>query len=140
MAHIEYVKDVEDVIWKRLGEEFEKYSNDNGISCNYSDFSFLAREDEEVIGIIAGCAYYEEVYIRDLIVYEGHRHKHIGTELLKAVEEYYKDKGYKHMSLNTYHFQAPEFYKKHGFQLEFIRESKEEPRLNRYFYIKHFGK
>lgn len=42
------------------------------------------------------------------------------------------------MNLSTYGFQAPEFYKKCGFTLEFIREDKKNPKLTKYFFVKFF--
>ena len=59
-------------------------------------------------------------------------------QVLKAVEEYYKDKGFENINLTTYGFQAPEFYKKCGFQVEFIRENKNNPKLTKYFLVKYY--
>ena len=42
------------------------------------------------------------------------------------------------MNVTTYQFQAPEFYKKCGFKLEFIRENKENSKLSKYFFVKYF--
>ena len=39
------------------------------------------------------------------------------------------------ITLTTFGFQAPEFYKKLGFQVEFIREDK-DPKLTKYFLAK----
>ena len=33
-------------------------------------------------------------------------------------------------------FQAPGFYERCSFELEFVRENKSDPRLSKYFYIK----
>ena len=44
-------------------------------------------------------------------------------------------KGYEKIALTTFGFQAPEFYKKLGYELEFVREDK-DPKLSKYFYIK----
>ena len=51
------------------------------------------------------------------------------------VEEYYKDKGYDIITLTTFGFQAPEFYKKLGYEVEFVREDK-DPKLAKYFLAK----
>ena len=88
------------------------------------------------IGILTGHTYYNEVHIGDLIILKQYRNQHIGSQLIKVVEKYYKNKGFKNMNLTTYKFQAPEFYKKCGFQVEFIRENKENPKLGNYFFVK----
>ena len=57
------------------------------------------------------------------------------------IQRYYnckKYKGFENMNLTTYSFQAPEFYKKCGFEIEFIRESKQNPKLTKYFLVKYF--
>ena len=57
------------------------------------------------------------------------------AELVKKVEEEYSGKGYEKITLTTFGFQAPEFYKKLGYSLEFVREDK-DPKLSKYFYSK----
>ncbi len=42
------------------------------------------------------------------------------------------------MNTCTNEFQAPCFYEKCGFELEFIRKNEDNPRLNKYYFIKHF--
>lgn len=71
---------------------------------------------------------------------EKHRGKNVGIQLINAVEEYYKDYGFNNMNLCTSEFQAPKFYEKAGFKLEFIRKNKKNPKLNKYFYVKIFDK
>ena len=67
------------------------------------------------------------MYISDLIIIEEYRYKHSGSKLIEMVENYYKDKDFKNMNLTTYRFQAPEFYKKCGFEVKFIRKTKKIP-------------
>lgn len=86
---------------------------------------FIAKEDNRVVGIITGHSYYKGVYIGGIIIFEKYRNKHIGSKLIKTVEDYYKNEWYENINLTNYKFQAPKFYKKCGFEVEFIRESKE---------------
>jgi len=138
MIEIEYIENLEEKYYEMIDYEFNKYATKNGVTCNYTPFNFIAKENDEVIGLITGHSYYKEVHIGDLIVYEEHRNKHIGTKLVQTVEDYFKDKGFENINLTTYGFQAPEFYKKCGFKVEFIRENKENPKLNKYFLVKYF--
>jgi len=138
MLEIEHKESIEEELCEIIDTEFNKYAIKNDLICNYKPFSFVARENDEVVGILKGNSMYKEVYIGELIVVEQYRNKDIGSELIKAVENYYKDKGFENMNLNTYSFQAPEFYKKCGFKVEYIRENKENPKLNKYFLVKYF--
>ena len=138
MINIEYKKKIGKELDDFIGREFDKYAIQNGVTCNYRSFYFVATEDNKVIGIITGHTYYQEVHISDLIILVEYRKKHLGTKLAQAVEEYYKDKGFENINLTTYGFQAPEFYKKCGFQVEFIRENKNNPKLTKYFLVKYY--
>lgn len=138
MLNIEYRENLNEEFYSIIDTEFNKFATKNGVSCNYISFAFIAKEDNEIIGIITGHSYYKEIHIGDLIVLEKHRNKHIGTKLIETVESYYKNKGFENINLTTYNFQAPEFYKKCGFQVEFIRENKENPKLTKYFFVKYF--
>ena len=100
-------------------------------------FAFVAKEGEETLGLITGNTYYKEVHIGDIIILEEHRNKHIGTKLIETVENHFKNKEFENINLTTYSFQAPEFYKKCGFEVEFIRKCKETSKLNKYYLVKY---
>ena len=138
MINIEYKDSLNDNLWNMIDSEFNKYAEKNDVICNYKSFNFIAKENEKIIGIITGHSYYKEVYISDLIIFDEYRNKQIGTKLVKTVEDYFKDKGFENINVTTYDFQAPEFYKKCGFKVEFIRENKENSKLNKYFLVKYF--
>ena len=138
MIEVEYKENLDEGIYEIIDEEFNKFATKNGIVCNYKSFAFVAKEKSKIIGIITGNSYYKEVHISDLIVLEQYRNKHIGSKLMETVENYYKNKGYENINLTTYGFQALEFYKKCGFKVEFIRKSKENPKLNKYYLVKYF--
>lgn len=138
MINIEYKENVEKELINFIDNEFDKYAIKNGVTCNYRSFHFVATEDDKVIGIITGHTYYQEVHISNLIVLEEYRNKHLGTKLVNIVEEYYKDKGFENINLTTYCFQAPEFYKKCGFQVEFIQKNRNNPKLTKYFLVKYY--
>lgn len=125
----------------RTGEfinvEFSDYATDCDVELNYEEFCFVAEEDGKLAGVITGRAYYNEVHIGDLIVGRDYRRDGVGSKLVAAVEDAFRGKGYEKIALTTFGFQAPEFYKKLGYVLEFVREDK-DPRLSKYFYLKKF--
>ena len=139
MLNIEYIENLDENFYKLIDEEFNKYAIKNDVKCNYAPFNFIAREDKIVIGIITWHSYYKEVHIGNLIILEEYRNKYIGSKLIETVEDYFRDKGFENINLTTYEFQAPEFYKKCGYEVEYIRENKEEPKLTKYFLVKYFS-
>ena len=138
MINVEFKEKLDEKLYDLIDEEFNKYAIKNGVICNYTPFNFIAKENEKVVGIITGHSYYKEVKISDFIVLEEYRNRHIGSKLIKEVENYFRNKGFENINLTTYEFQAPEFYKKCGYNLEFIRENKENPKLTKYFFVKYF--
>lgn len=139
MITLEYLKESTEEIFDFIGNGFEEYSRANGVLCNWEPFFFTARENGRLMGVITGHKYYSEVHIGDLLVLKECRKNHIGTSLLNAIEEHFKDSGIDNINLTTYAFQAPEFYKKCGFELEYVRENKKEPKLNKMFFVKRFN-
>ena len=128
--------EVEDRVSDFINEAFTDYAVANHVELNYEDYWFVAEDENgEIIGTITGRAYYNEVHIGDLIIDKRFRRQNIGTKLVRAVEEEYKDKGFDKITLTTFGFQAPGFYKKLGYSLEFVREDK-APQLSKYFYCK----
>lgn len=124
---------------ERIGEfinvEFSNYATDCEVKLNFEEFCFVAEEDGKIAGVIVGRAYYNEVHIGDLIVGKDYRKDGVGSKLVAAVENAYKGKEYDKIALTTFGFQAPEFYKKLGYELEFIRKDS-DPKLSKYFYLK----
>ena len=119
--------------------QFEKYASQKNIRGDYTDFAFAAMENGETAGIITGHICYGEAHVSELIVDEKYRGMKIGSSLLAFAEKYCKDRGIERMTLTTYEFQAPAFYLKNGFEIEFIRRGKHDPRLDKYFLIKAIG-
>ena len=128
----------EEIVGDFIDKAFTEFAKASEVALNYEDYWFVAEDDSgEIIGTITGRAYYNEVHIDDLIIDKRFRRQNIGTKLVRAVEEEYRNKGFEKITLTTFGFQAPEFYKKLGYSLEFVREDK-NPKLSKYFYCKMF--
>jgi GNAT superfamily N-acetyltransferase len=56
-----------------------------------------------------------------------------GTQLLQAAEQEARARGCQHMILDSYNFQAPGFYQKHGYEVFAVLE--EHPRHHRNYYL-----
>ncbi len=130
--------EAEDRVGDFINEAFTDYAVSKSVDLNFEEYWFVAEDDSgEIIGTITGRAYYNEVHIGDLIIDKRFRGQDIGTKLVRAVEDEYRNKGFDKITLTTFGFQAPEFYKKLGYSLEFVREDK-DPKLSKYFYCKEF--
>ena len=85
--------------------EQKKYETSNGISCNYTPFCFVAKNDDEIAGAVSGASFFSEIYIDELVVKDEYRGKGIGTKLIRAVEECFSGKGFTNINLCTNGFQ-----------------------------------
>ena len=128
----------EENLGELIDQEFNKYARKYNIRVDYNDFCFVAKDDDKVIGILVGHSYYNEVHITDLIVIEEYRSKGVGTELIRRVEQEFTGRNFENINLTTFAFQAPEFYVKMGFEIEYVRKSNDE-NLTKYFLIKHIN-
>ena len=135
---IKRVNEINDAVDEFINKSFTDYAVKNDVALNFEEYCFAAEEDGKIIGVITGRAYYNEVHIGDLIIDKSYRRMNIGTKLVKAVEEAFTGKGYSKITLTTFGFQAPEFYKKLGYSLEYIREDN-DPKLCKYFCIKQIN-
>lgn len=133
---VKRVGEVDETIRDFIHNGFTRYGEQNDVVLSYNEFCFVAENGKgEIIGVITGRAYYNEVHIGDLIIDEHYRRTGLGRRLVYSVEDAYRDKGYTVVTLSTFAFQAPEFYKKLGYAVEFVRKCK-DPKLDKYFLAK----
>ena len=74
-------------------------------------------KDGNMIAGILGGTYWGWMYVDILWVHEAHRKKGLGSKLLLAAEAEASRRGCHHAHLDTMSWQAPEFYKKHGYEV-----------------------
>ena len=74
-------------------------------------------DDGNVIGGILGGTYWGWMYIDILWVREDYRKKGIGSKLLTEAEKEAVKRGCHHVHVDTMSWQAPDFYKKHGYEV-----------------------
>ena len=128
------ISSYDDIAGEFINKAFTDYAAACEVDLNFEEYCFVAENDAgEIIGAITGRAYYNEVHIGDLIVDENCRGQDIGTNLVSAVEKEYKNKGFAKFTLTTFGFQAPEFYKKHGYKI--ISELDDIPLGNKKFHL-----
>jgi ribosomal protein S18 acetylase RimI-like enzyme len=92
---------------------------------------FLRRPDGSIIGGAYGWSWGDTCYLRYLFVPADLRNKGYGTRLMRTVEQEACQRGCRQIVLETHDFQAPEFYRKLGFEVTGIVP--EYPRGHQFF-------
>lgn len=95
---------------------------------------FFARNDAgDIIGGITGTAYWGNMHIDFLWVDPASRGQRIAEQLMQQIEQHAKAAKYGLMMVDTFSFQAPEFYKKQGFQEFGVLENHPAGHSHHYF-------
>ena len=91
---------------------------------NPKDLGIFMQDDKgnKIAGLI-GNTHGNLLSIKYLWVSKELRSQSIGSRLLKQAEETAKERGCKYSFLDTFSFQAPEFYKKYGYKEVFALEN-----------------
>jgi GNAT superfamily N-acetyltransferase len=128
-----------DFIRKKLIEyNMEKLPDE--LKTPNENISFVIKDEKgKIVGGITGNMFWHHLHIDFLWVDQNVREKGYGSELLKKMEDFAIEKGCKLIYLDTFSFQAPEFYKKNGYEVFGTLE--DHPKgFNQYFLQKRLGK
>lgn len=86
-----------------------------------SDFEklsvFLRDPEDQIMGGLVGSTYYQWLQIDLLWIHESCRGEHYGSTLLTTAEQEAIKRGCHSAYLDTFSFQAPQFYQKHGYAI-----------------------
>ena len=107
----------------------EKVGPDNHELLNIVEYD----DDKSVIAGLLGGTYWGWMHLDILWVDENHRGLGIGSKLLVAAEEEASRRGCHAVHVDTMSWQAPEFYKKHGYKI--ISELDDIPLGNKKFHL-----
>ena len=96
---------------------------------------FVLRSDQvEIMGGLVGSTHWEWFYVDLLWVREDLRRQGYGHHLLTKAEDMARERGAKNAYLDTFSFQAPEFYKQHGYEV--FGELEDFPPGHQRFYMR----
>lgn len=96
---------------------------------------YLKNEKGEMLAGLIGNTHGNWLTVKFLWVSYKLRGQSIGSQILRTAEETAKERGCKYVFLDTFSFQAPEFYKKYGYKEKFVLE--EYPvKGKRYYFTK----
>ena len=136
---ISFVEQISKEANARMETGLKEYSTSHGINVDYKPFALeLFDERGEVIGVLEAFSSYSSIYINELWIDKSHRGHGYGRKLIAELERIFKHKGFDYINCVTCAFQAPEFYKRCGFKVEFVRENIKNPKLTITFFVKYF--
>ncbi|WP_054310028.1 GNAT family N-acetyltransferase [Mesorhizobium sp. 1M-11] len=109
--------EVDEDIADMIGEGLDEYNVAKGGPYNHQELWILARDDDgSVLGGLKGNTGYSWMFVDWLWVSPENRKGGLGSQLLAKAEAIARERGCLGAYLETFSFQAPEFYKRHGFQ------------------------
>ncbi len=77
----------------------------------------LRAADQDIVGGVIGATHWDWFNLDLMWLKEEYRGQGYGRQLLARAEEEARKRGAKNAYLDTFSFQAPEFYKKHGYKI-----------------------
>jgi len=80
-----------------------------------SHFSIFAKDDTQIIGGALIWEHSDALYIDVIWCNEKYQKQGIGTKIIAMIDDVARNKGLPKIFVDTYEFQAQDFYKKNGF-------------------------
>lgn len=112
---------------RRLGDALSSFNAAaTGIDDGRELFAELCDHDGQLYAGVHGWSWAGTCWIASLWVRDDRRGRGVGTALMRAVEAEARSRGCTQIALMTRSFQAPDFYRRHGF--EQVGELEDYPR------------
>jgi len=111
------------ILWKGISENAELI---RGLKPGRPFAFFIRDENNEIRGGCSGYMFYGCVYVDLIWVDTTLRGQGYGFQLMKKAEQLAADNNYNFIAVNTMDFEALNFYKKLGFNVEFERRGFEK--------------
>ena len=108
-----------------------------GVHWDQQEFALRALRDGELVGTLVGSTNISWLHVSLLAVSPAARRSGVGGSLLRRAEEIGRERGCIGAWLDTYDFQAPDFYPRFGYA-EVGRIDDMPPGRCRYFFSKRF--
>jgi GNAT superfamily N-acetyltransferase len=115
---IVYVEKPEESAWGVIGHGIADYNTQHAGDDKAQRLCFVVQTpDQEIVGGVVGIVYWDWLCIDLMWLKDELRGLGYGHRLLAAIEDEARKRGARHVHLDTFSFQAPEFYKKHGYRV-----------------------
>lgn len=104
--------------WGIIGQGISDYNKQQAGDDHAQNLCFvLQAPDQEIVGGVIGATYWDWLYINLMWIKEDLRGRGYGRQLLLQAEEEARRRGARQVYLDTFSFQAPDFYRGHGYQV-----------------------
>lgn len=109
---------LEDPAWGVIGGGISEFNTQQAGDDAGKNLCFVVRNPGgEVVGGVIGATYWDWLYVNLMWVREDLRGSGYGRRLLALAEDEARKRGAKNSYLDTFSFQAPDFYKKYGYRV-----------------------
>ena len=130
------IKYLEKPAWEVIGGGLTDYNTEQAGDDHGKNLCFvLQAPDGEIVGGVIGATYWNWLYVNLMWIRADLRGRGFGAQLLNLAEDEARKRGAKHAYLDTFSFQAPDFYRKLGYE-EFGRLEHFPGKHTRYFLCK----
>lgn len=104
--------------WGIIGQGIHNYNIEQAGDDRGQQLCFvLCAADETIVGGVIGATHWDWFHLDLMWIKEELRGRGYGHRLLVAAEEEARRRGAKNAYLDTFSFQAPDFYRQHGYQV-----------------------
>ena len=115
---IAYIDNPEQSAWGIIGQGIHNYNLHQAGEDKFQRLCFvLYAPDQVIVGGMVGEIYWTWFHIDLLWVTDELRGRGYGHRLLARAEDEARQRGAKQAYLDTFSFQAPDFYKQHGYRV-----------------------
>jgi GNAT superfamily N-acetyltransferase len=115
---IVYVAHPEQSAWGLIGRGITDFNEQHAGDDRSHRICFVIQgPDQDILGGVIAVIYWNWLYIDLMWIKEELRGRGYGSQLLTQVEDEARKLGAKHAYLDTFSFQAPGFYERHGYQV-----------------------
>ena len=132
--NIKQVEEPDEAMWGVIGGGIHHFNKHHAGDSGYKRICFILYTlEQEVAGGLIGETYWGWLYIDLLFIKEELRGQGYGSRILALVEEEARQRGVKNAYLDTFSFQALDFYTKYGYQV--FGELKDFPPGHQRYYL-----
>lgn len=104
--------------WTAIGQGISEYNALQAGDDSGQPICFILRApDGSIVGGLMGETHYDWFYVNLMWIEASRRGKGYGHRLLTLAEEEARSRGARNAYLDTFSFQAPGFYQKHGYEV-----------------------